>query len=139
MSKERSIRMLEGELPPLDGRKRPLCRRIRSGGNGDRRTMKIRVSRKLRSGQEPSTEILRIRTILQEMRRAYNRLTGLGDYLVDQKLASIMARKPSIGSLGKQDMCALNYDLAKLVASIFGATVAQEAYEHIGAYISERF
>ena len=131
--------MLEGELPPLDARKRPRTGLLGRRGDGQRRTMRIKVTRRLRDGSEPSPEIVRNRTILQEMRRAYNLLTGVGDGLVDLRLAQVMSHKDGIGTLGKQDLCALNYDLAKLAALIFGPKLAQTVYEHIGGFITERF
>ena len=95
--------------------------------------------KRLRDGTGDSPEVVRNRTVLQEMRRSYDRITGVGDSLVDTRLSQMRSRQRSVGSLGKQDLCALNYDLANLASSIFGPLVATRVYDHIGEVISQTF
>lgn len=137
MTKERACGIFEGELPPIDGgrRRRPPV----AAGESCVRVRKVRIMKRLRDGTGFSPETVRNRIILQEMRRSYDQLTGVGDRLVDTRLAQMMSRRDGIGSLGKQDLVALNYDLADLASSIFGPTVAKRAYDHIGDVISQTF
>jgi hypothetical protein len=95
--------------------------------------------KRLRDSTVISPESVRNRVILQEMRQSYNLLTGVGHNLVDMRLSQIMSRRDGVGSLGKQDLCALNYDLASLAASIFGPIIARRVYDHITDVISETF
>jgi hypothetical protein len=95
--------------------------------------------KRLRDGTGGSPEMVRNRIILQEMRSSYNKLTGVGDNLVDTRLSQLMPHRQGIGSLGKQDLCALNYDLASLASAIFGPVIARRIYEHIGQFITETF
>jgi hypothetical protein len=128
--------MFEGELPPIDVGRRKL-----PPASGERyvRVRKVRIMKRLRDGAGCSPETVRNRVVLQEMRRSYNTITGVGDNLVDTRLSQIMSRREGIGSLGKQDLMALNYDLADLASSIFGPTVAKRVYEHIGDVIYQTF
>ncbi len=135
MNKERACNISEGELPPIDAGKRPMTR----SGGGIVKIKRVRVMKRLRDGSGASPELVRNRVILQEMRRSYNQLTGVGDSLVDTRLSQLMPHREGVGSLGKQDLCALNYDLASLASSIFGPVIARRVYEHIGQVISETF
>jgi hypothetical protein len=51
----------------------------------------------------------------------------------------MMSHRDGVGSLGKQDLCALNYDLASLASSIFGPVVARKVYDRIGEVICQTF
>ncbi len=84
-------------------------------------------------------EMLRNKLVIQEMRIAYNQLTGVGDCLLDYKLAGFLRKPAGVASLGRVDFSALNYDLAKLAADIFGPTVAQTVYERVGSAIDRAF
>jgi len=90
---------------------------------------------------EPSShlEMLRNKLVIQEMRIAYNQLTGVGDCLLDYKLTSFLHKPAGVANLGRVDLSALNYDLAKLAASIFGPVVAGAAYERVGTAIKKAF
>ncbi|UCC94070.1 MAG: hypothetical protein JSW25_05270 [Thermoplasmata archaeon] len=135
MTKERTLNMAEAELPPIDAgrhaRPRKTCTPVK--------VRKVRIMKRLRDSTGTSPDTVRNRVILQEMRRSYNMLTGVGDNLVDTRLSQIMCRRKGVASLGKQDLCALNYDLASLASTIFGPVIARRVYEHIGDVISETF
>jgi hypothetical protein len=73
------------------------------------------------------------------MKLVYNQLTGVGDQLMDLKLRQLLPESQEIGSLGRAELCALNYDLAKLVAQVFGPTFASYAYDRIGGVIQKAF
>jgi hypothetical protein len=135
MTKERMLSMAEGELPPIDAGRRLVARRVCTPV----KVKKVRIMKRVRDGTGTSPETVRNRVILQELRRSYNNLTGVGDSLVDTRLSQIMSRREGVGSLGKQDMCALNYDLASLASTIFGPIIAKRVYEHISEVISETF
>jgi hypothetical protein len=135
MTKERMLSMAEGELPPLDAGRRLVPRRACNPV----KVRKVRIMKRLRDSTGTSPETVRNRVILQEMRSSYNQLTGVGDNLVDTRLSMIMGRRDGVASLGKQDLCALNYDLASLASSIFGPVIARRVYEHIGEVITETF
>lgn len=127
--------MFEGEIPPIDAGRRlkaPTERQVA-------KVKKVRIMKRLRDSTGTSPESVKNRVILQEMRLSYNQLTGVGDNLVDMRLSRIMSRRDGVGSLGKQDLCALNYDLASLASSIFGPFVARRVYDHIGDVISATF
>ena len=127
--------MFEGEIPPIDAGRRlkaPTERQVA-------KVKKVRIMKRLRDSTGTSPESVRNRVILQEMRQSYDQLTGVGNNLVDMRLSHIMSRREGVGSLGKQDLCALNYDLASLAASIFGPVIARKVYDHIGEVISETF
>jgi len=136
MNKERATSIFEGEIPPIDASRRM---KARSGGSLDAKIKKVRIMKRLRDGTGTSPETVRNRVILQEMRSSYNQLTGVGDNLVDMRLSKMMSRREGVGSLGKQDLFALNYDLADLVSSIFGPVIARRVYEQIGDVISQTF
>lgn len=74
---------------------------------------------------------LRNRVVLQEMKNVYNRLAGVGDMLVDARLAGIRTADRSITSLSRRDLERLNDELANLAASIFDEELAAEAHGHI--------
>lgn len=95
--------------------------------------------KRLRDGTGITPETVRNRVVLEEMRRSYNHLVGVGDSLVDSRLAQMMSRRRGVSSLGKQDLCTLNYDLASLASAIFGPVIARRVYDHIGEVISETF
>jgi len=127
--------MFEGEIPPIDASyrlKAPTERQLA-------KVKKVRIMKRLRDSTGTSPESVRNRVILQEMRQSYDQLTGVGNNLVDMRLSQIMSRKDGVGSLGKQDLCALNYNLASLASSIFGPVIARRVYDHIGDVISETF
>ena len=84
-------------------------------------------------------EMLRNKLVIQEMRIAYNQLTGVGDCLLDFKLSGFLQKPAGVATLGRVDLSALNYDLAKLAASIFGPVVAKEAYDRVGNAIDRAF
>ena len=84
-------------------------------------------------------EMLRNKLVIQEMRIAYNQLTGVGDCLLDYKLSGFLQKPAGVATLGRVDLSALNYDLAKLAASIFGPVVATEAYARVGNAIEKAF
>ncbi len=84
-------------------------------------------------------EMLRNKLVIQEMRIAYNQLTGVGDCLLDYKLSRFLQKPAGVATLGRVDLSALNYDLAKLAASIFGPVVAKKAYEMVGNAIDKAF
>ena len=84
-------------------------------------------------------EMLRNKLVIQEMRIAYNQLTGVGDCLLDFKLSGFLQKPAGVATLGRVDLSALNYDLAKLAASIFGPTVAKEAYGRVCNAIERAF
>lgn len=91
--------------------------------------------------QNPSAqaEMLRNKLVIQEMRIAYNQLTGVGDCLLDYKLSRFIQKPAGVATLGRVDLSALNYDLAMLAASIFGPVVAKAAYERVGSAIDKAF
>ena len=127
--------MQEGELPPLDASRRlPVV----TGGQVTQ-VRKVRIMKRLRDEVQLSPESVRNRVVLMEMRRSYNQLAGVGDSLVDMRLAQYMSSRHGVSSLGRQDLIALNYDLAELASSIFGPSVAKRVYEHIGRFIQETF
>jgi len=95
--------------------------------------------KRLRDEVQLSPESVRNRVVLMEMRRSYNQIAGVGDSLVDMRLAQYMSSRRNVSSLGRQDLCALNYDLADLASSIFGPAVAKRVYEHIGKFIQDAF
>jgi hypothetical protein len=135
MTSERACSINEGELPPIDA-----GRRIKaSPGTPGVRVRKVRIMKRLRDGMGSSPELVRNRVVLQEMRRLYDELTGVGDRLVDTRLSQIMSHREGVASLGKQDLCALNYDLATLASSIFGPVVARRVYDRIGEVICQTF
>ena len=86
-----------------------------------------------------STDSLRNRVILQEMKLVYNQLTGVGEQLLDLKLNSLLPRTQGVGTLGRAELHGLNYDLAKLAGSIFGPETDRVAYERIGGVITRAF
>jgi hypothetical protein len=135
MTTEKAYNMFEGELPPIDAGRKPLHPKGRSRV----KIKKVRIMKRLRDSTGASPEAVRNRIILQEMRQSYNQITGVGDNLVDTRLTDIMSRRKGVASLGKQDLCALNYDLASLASSIFGAAIAERVYDHIGDVITETF
>jgi hypothetical protein len=90
-------------------------------------------------GPRVSLDSLRNRVVLQEMKLVYNQLTGVGEQLLDLKLSSLLPRTQGVGTLGRPELHALNYDLAKLAASIFGPETARFAYERINGVISRAF
>jgi hypothetical protein len=128
--------MFEGEIPPTDAgyRFRAPPTDVR-----DVKVRKVRIMKRLRDSTGTSPETVRNRVILQEMRTAYNQLVGVGDNLVDMRLSQMMSRRTGVGSLGKQDLVALNYDLADLASSIFGPVIARRVYDHIGDVICQTF
>lgn len=128
--------MFEGEIPPIDAGRRL---KARSKSTRPEKVKKVRIMKRLRDGTGTSPETVRNRVILQEMRRSYNQLVGVGDNLVDMRLSQIMSRRESVGSLGKQDLVTLNYDLADLVSTIFGPVIARRVYDHIGSVICQTF
>ena len=67
--------MFEGEIPPLDAGRRVKARR---NDARDMKVKKIRIMKRLRDSTGTSPETVRNRVILQEMRRSYNQLTGVG-------------------------------------------------------------
>ena len=50
-----------------------------------------------------------------------------------------MLKPAGVANMGRVDLSALNYDLAKLAASIFGPVVAKAAYERVGNAIKKAF
>ncbi len=84
-------------------------------------------------------EMIRNKLVIQEMRIAYNHLTGVGDCLLDFKLSAFLLKPTGVANMGRVDLSALNYDLAKLAASIFGPVVAKTAYERVGTAIKKAF
>jgi hypothetical protein len=134
MAPDRVLKMVECELPPIDS-----GRRLKARKGPATKVKKIRIVKRLRGELGTSPETIRNRVVLQEMRRAYNQLTGLGDNLVDLRLSKMLSRRRGVRSLGKQDLCTLNYDLAHLVSAICGPVVAQRAYDLIGDVINETF
>jgi hypothetical protein len=135
MTSDKVCSINEGELPPIDTGRRVKA----SAGVRCAKVKKVRIMKRLRDGTGPSPELVRNRIILQEMRRLYDELTGVGDRLVDTRLSQIMSHRKGVGSLGKQDLCALNYDLAALASSIFGPVVAKKVYDRIGEVICQTF
>ena len=86
-----------------------------------------------------TTSGLRVRSVIQEMRAVYNQIIGVGDQLLDLRLSSFIPKDKGASNMGKADLQALNYDLAKLVSSIFGPPVAEMAYERINGVIYQTF
>ena len=84
-------------------------------------------------------EMLRNKLVIQEMRIAYNQLTGVGDCLLDFKLSGFLHKPAGVAKFGRVDLSALNYDLAKLAPFIFGPTVAKEAYGRVCNAIDKAF
>jgi hypothetical protein len=82
---------------------------------------------------------LRVRSVIQEMRAVYNQMFGVGDCLLDLRLSSFIPKNKGASKMGKADLQALNYDLAKLASSIFGAPLAEMAYERINGVIYKMF
>ncbi len=82
---------------------------------------------------------LRVRSVIQEMRAIYNQVIGVGDQLLDLRLSSFIPKDKGASKMGKADLQALNYDLAKLVSTIFGPSVAEMAYERINGIIYQTF
>jgi hypothetical protein len=135
MTSERACGINEGELPPID-----TGRRVKSSSGGrEVRVTKVRIMKRLRGDEGQSPELVRNRVVLQEMRRLYDELTGVGDRLVDTRLSQMMSHRDGVASLGKQDLCALNYDLASVASSIFGPVVARRVYDRIGEVICQTF
>jgi hypothetical protein len=97
------------------------------------------MKRLAKPGPGTYDDTVRNRVIIQEMRLAYDQLTGLGDCLLDYKLTTFLRSTKGIGSLGRIELGALNYDLAMLAASIFGPVVAQKAYDRVGSAIDHAF
>lgn len=127
--------MLEGELPAIDAGRRLKASSVQHGV----KVKKVKIMKRLRDGTGITPETVRNRVVLEEMRRSYNHLVGVGDSLVDSRLAQMMSRRRGVSSLGKQDLCTLNYDLASLASAIFGPVIARRVYDHIGEVISETF
>ena len=136
MASQHPIHCQEGEIPPRDSVRRVSSRR--SMANGPRPRI-VRLKRL--AHQDPAVEAttLRNRIIIQEMRKAYNQLTGVGDQLLDYKLLGISRGPKGLGTLGRMELCALNYDLAQLAESIFGKAVAKAAYDRVASAISQAF
>jgi hypothetical protein len=135
MNKERAYKMLEGELPPIDAGHRLRANLVMQ----TTKVRKVKIMKRLRDGTGTSPDTVRNRVILQEMRRSYNQLVGVGDNLVDTRLAQMMSQRKGVASLGKHDLHTLNYDLASLASAIFGPVIARRVYEHIGEVISQTF
>ncbi len=135
MTRERAENIAEGELPPIDAGRR----RSPPFEGGTYKVRKVHIMKRLRDGSCGSPEMVRNRVVLQEMRRSYNQFTGVGDSLVDTRLSQIMIHRSGVESLGKQDLCALNYDLANLASSIFGPNIARRVYDHISDVIGQTF
>jgi hypothetical protein len=78
---------------------------------------------------------LRNRVVLQEMKNVYNRLAGVGDMLVDARLARLRTADRSVTSLSRRDLERLNDEIASLAASIFDERLAAWAHGRIGEVI----
>ncbi len=136
MVNQRPIHTLEGEIPARDGMKRVPNSQLHPGL---RKKKIVRMKRLAHTGQETNEEIVRNRVVIQEMRIAYDQITGVGDCLLDYKLSTFLRSTGRIGTLGRVDLRALNYDLAKLAATIFGPIVAQKAYDRVTCAIDQAF
>ena len=135
MTKERAYKILEGELPAIDAGRHLKALPVTS----TTKMKKVRIMKRLRDGTGTSPDTVRNRVVLQEMRSSYNQLVGVGDNLVDTRLARMMSRRTGVASLGKHDLCTLNYDLASLASAIFGPVIARRVYDQIGEVISQTF
>jgi len=136
MVTQRQIHTLEGEIPAGDGIKRVPDGQLRPGGPKKR---VVRMKRLADPGGVEHEKIVRNRIVIQEMRMAYDQLTGVGDCLLDYKLATFLRRPDGIGGMGRVELRALNYDLAKLAASIFGPVVARNVYDRVSLAIDQAF
>jgi len=74
---------------------------------------------------------------VQEMRRVYDRLNGVGDVLVESRLPSLRLGERSVAELSRADLERFNDDLAALAASIFGEDMAAEARGRIACLIQQ--
>lgn len=136
MDDQYTVHTLEGELPPRDGSKRLASQRMDRNGRPRRI---VRMKRLAHRDPVSEAGMLRNKLVIQEMRIAYNQLTGVGDCLLDYKLNGFLRKPAGVAKLGRVDLSALNYDLAKLAASIFGPVVAKAAYDRVGCAIDKAF
>ena len=136
MPPQRPFHCQEGELPPTD-----VVRRIPTRRPEQFKPPRRVVRMKRLARQDPALEAIttRNRLIIQEMRMVYNQLTGVGDQLLDYKLAGMSRGPRGLGTLGRMELSALNYDLANLASSIFGNGVAKAAYDRVASAITHAF
>jgi hypothetical protein len=137
MGEHRADRVMEMEIYPDVG-----GRRVTELVPGTHPVKLKKVRRKVpkaRNVRTPSPDSLRNRAVLQEIRTVYDQLMGIGDYLLELKLRSMLPRSQGVGSLSRPELCALNYEIAKLAAAIFDPKVAQVAYERVNGAICKAF
>jgi hypothetical protein len=137
MGEHRADRVLEMEIYPDVGGRRvtellPTTHPVRL------RKRRRRVP-KVRDVRTPSPDSLRNRAVLQGIRTVYDQLIGVGDYLLDLKLRALLPRTQGVGSLGRPELHALNYEIAKLAGEIFDPKVALVAYERVNGIICRAF
>ncbi len=137
MGEHKVDRVLEMEIPPDIGG--PRSTEMVQGNHPVRLKKRCRRVRKYRAVMDASPDSLRNRAVLNEMKTVYDRLAGVGDLLLDLKLRALLPRTQGIGTLSRPELHALNYDVAKLAASILDPKVAQMAYESINVAISRAF
>ena len=80
---------------------------------------------------------MRARIVVQEMRRVYDRLCGVGDHLVEARLPALRLGERTVAELSRIDLDRFNDDLAALAASIFGEDMAVSAHAHIASLIKQ--
>ncbi len=86
-----------------------------------------------------TTENLRNRVVIQEMRRVYNQLAGVGDYLLDVSLPLVLHQNKRIAGLTRRDLEELNRDVGRLAARIFDIQLAAVAVQRIERVIRLAF
>jgi hypothetical protein len=86
-----------------------------------------------------TTENLRNRVVIQEMRRVYNQLAGVGDYLLDVSLPVVLHHNKQVANLNRRDLEELNRDIGRLAANIFDVQLATIAVQRIAKVIELAF
>lgn len=137
MVRQRLLKSRSSDLKPeLEGRELSvqLQDSYRSILNGRRQ------ERLARNGHPRMTlESIRNRVVIQEIRKIYNEMSGIGDHLLDLKLPVLLTSRTRISSLGRKDLEVLNEDLSQLALTIFGQEFAEHARQRIKNVIDLAF
>lgn len=124
----------ENKVPSVDGRELSLLvDRDYRGPLHERQRRKGRASVQYRD----TVGTTRVRVVVQEMRRVYDRLCGVGDLLVESQLPKLRLGERSVSDLSRTDLDRFNDDIASLAASIFGDGMALQARERIAKLIQQ--
>ena len=122
----------ENKVPSVDGRELSLI--VDRDYRGPIHERQRRGRPALRYRDTVST--MRVRVVVQEMRRVYDRLCGVGDCLVEARLPTLRLGERTVSEVSRADLDRFNDDLAALAASIFGPDMATAAHGSIATLIA---